>query len=165
MAEKLFAQGTPQELLKLDTLTSNYLNGKKRIAVPKERRQGNGKFLELKGAKGNNLQQVAVKFPLGKFIVVTGVSGSGKSTLINETVYPILSKHAYGSKMVPLEYKSIHGLEHIDKVIEIDQSPIGRTPRSNPATYCGFFTDIRTLFASIPEAKIRGYTAGRFSLM
>ena len=102
-------------------------------------------------------------FPLGKFIVVTGVSGSGKSTLINETLYPILSHHAYGSKGVPLEYKNIRGLENIDKVIEIDQSPIGRTPRSNPATYCGFFTDIRTLFASIPEAKIRGYTAGRFS--
>ena len=131
--------------------------------VPEERRKGNGKFIELKGVKGNNLQNVDVKFPLGKFIVVTGVSGSGKSTLINETLYPILSKHAYGSRVTPLEYKTIKGLEHIDKVIEIDQSPIGRTPRSNPATYCGFFTDIRTLFASIPEAKIRGYNAGRFS--
>jgi excinuclease ABC subunit A len=160
---RIVAQGTPNELLKLDTLTSSYLNGHRRIAVPKERRKGNGKFLELKGAKGNNLQNADVKFPLGKFIVVTGVSGSGKSTLINETLYPILSKHAYDSKGTPLEFKSIKGLEHIDKVIEIDQSPIGRTPRSNPATYCGFFTEIRTLFASIPEAKIRGYNAGRFS--
>ncbi|HXB92544.1 MAG TPA: excinuclease ABC subunit UvrA [Puia sp.] len=159
----IVAQGRPPALLKLDTLTSSYLNGHTRIAVPAERRKGSGKFLELKGAKGNNLKNVDVKLPLGKLIVVTGVSGSGKSTLINETLYPILSKHAYGSRMTALEYKSIKGLEHIDKVIEIDQSPIGRTPRSNPATYCGFFTDIRTLFASIPEAKIRGYNAGRFS--
>ncbi len=160
---RIVAEGDPRQLLKLDTLTSGYLNGHHKIAVPKERRKGSGKFLELKGAKGNNLQNVEAKFPLGKFICVTGVSGSGKSTLINETLYPILSKHAYSSKMMPLEYKSVKGLEHIDKVIEIDQSPIGRTPRSNPATYCGFFTEIRTLFASIPEAKIRGYTAGRFS--
>ncbi len=160
---RIVAQGEPAELLKLDTLTSGYLNGHRRIPVPKERRAGNGKILELKGAKGNNLQSVDVKFPLGKFICVTGVSGSGKSTLINETLYPILSKHAYDSKGNPLAYKSIKGLENIDKVIEIDQSPIGRTPRSNPATYCGFFTEIRTLFASIPEAKIRGYNAGRFS--
>ena len=160
---KIVAQGEPKELLKLDTLTSGYLNGHRSIEVPKERRKGSGKFLELRGAKGNNLLGVDVKFPLGKFICVTGVSGSGKSTLINETLYPILSRHAYGSKMTPLEYKSVKGLEHIDKVIEIDQSPIGRTPRSNPATYCGFFTEIRTLFASIPEAKIRGYNAGRFS--
>jgi excinuclease ABC subunit A len=131
--------------------------------VPKERRKGNGKCIEIKGAKGNNLKNVSSKFPLGKLIVVSGVSGSGKSTLINETLYPLLSKHCYNSKSTPLEYKSVSGLEHIDKVIEIDQSPIGRTPRSNPATYCGFFTDIRTLFSSIPEAKIRGYTAGRFS--
>ena len=160
---RIVAEGDPKQLLKLDTLTSNYLNGHHKISVPEERRKGNGKFLELKGAKGNNLQNVEANFPLGKFICVTGVSGSGKSTFINETLYPILSKHAYDSKMMPLEYKSVKGLEHIDKVIEIDQSPIGRTPRSNPATYCGFFTEIRTLFASIPEAKIRGYTAGRFS--
>lgn len=160
---KIVAQGIPQEMLKLNTLTANYLNGHHKIAVPEERRKGNGKFIELKGAKGNNLRDLDVKFPLGKFIVVTGVSGSGKSTLINETLYPILSTHAYGSRVSPLEYKNVKGLEHIDKVIEIDQSPIGRTPRSNPATYCGFFTDIRTLFASIPEAKIRGYNAGRFS--
>jgi len=160
---RIVAQGQPPALLKLDTLTADYLNGHRRIEVPQERRKGNGKFLELKGAKGNNLKSVDVRLPLGKFIVVTGVSGSGKSTLINETLYPILSKHAYGSRVTPMEYKSIKGLEHIDKVIEIDQSPIGRTPRSNPATYCGFFTDIRTLFASVPEAKIRGYNAGRFS--
>jgi len=160
---RIVAEGHPEQLLKLDTLTSGYLNGHRSIAVPKERRKGNGKWLELKGAKGNNLRSADVSFPLGKFIVVTGVSGSGKSTLINETLYPILSKHAYGSRMTPLEYKTIKGLEHIDKVIEIDQSPIGRTPRSNPSTYCGFFTDIRTLFASVPEAKIRGYNAGRFS--
>jgi len=160
---RIMAQGEPKQLLKINTLTSAYINGEKTIAVPKERRKGTGKFIELKGSKGNNLQNVDTKFPLGKFIVVTGVSGSGKSTLINETLYPILSKHAYGSKMMPLDYKSVKGLEEIDKVIEIDQSPIGRTPRSNPATYCGFFTDIRTLFASVPEAKIRGYNAGRFS--
>jgi len=160
---EIVAEGIPSELLKLNTLTSNYLNGHFKIEVPKERRKGNGKFLELKGAKGNNLDNVDAKFPLGKFIVISGVSGSGKSTLINDTLYPILAKHAYGSKGMPLEYKSIKGLENIDKVIEIDQSPIGRTPRSNPATYCGFFTEIRTLFASVPEAKIRGYNAGRFS--
>jgi excinuclease ABC subunit A len=159
----IVAQGNPKHLLELDTLTSSYLNGKKKIAVPAERRAGNGKWLDLHGAKGNNLRNVDARFPLGKFICVTGVSGSGKSTLINETLYPILSRHAYGSKMTPLEYKSVKGLDYIDKVIEIDQSPIGRTPRSNPATYCGFFTEIRTLFASIPEAKIRGYNAGRFS--
>ena len=160
---RIVAQGIPKALLKLDTLTSSYLNGHRKIAVPRERRKGNGKMLELKGARGNNLKNADARFPLGKFIVVTGVSGSGKSTLINETLYPILNKHAYNSKANPLEYKSIRGLENIDKVIEIDQSPIGRTPRSNPATYCGFFTDIRTLFAAVPEAKIRGYNAGRFS--
>lgn len=160
---RIVAQGKPASMLKLNTITADYLNGHRRIALPAERRKGNGKTLEIKGAKGNNLKNVDVVFPLGKFIVVTGVSGSGKSTLINETLYPILSHHAYGSKGTALEYKNIKGLEYVDKVIEIDQSPIGRTPRSNPATYCGFFTDIRTLFASIPEAKIRGYTAGRFS--
>ncbi len=160
---KIVAEGTPENVLKMHTLTAAYINGEKEIVIPKERRKGNDKFIELKGAKGNNLQGVDIKFPLGKFICVTGVSGSGKSTLINETLYPLLSKHCYNSKANPLEYKSIKGLEHIDKVIEIDQSPIGRTPRSNPATYCGFFTDIRTLFAAVPEAKIRGYNAGRFS--
>jgi excinuclease ABC subunit A len=160
---QIVAQGTPQQVLASNSDTAQYLSGKKKIAVPAERRKGNGKLIELKGVSGNNLKDVSVKFPLGKLIVVSGVSGSGKSTLINETLYPLLSKHCYNSKMPIQEYKSIKGLENIDKVIEIDQSPIGRTPRSNPATYCGFFTDIRTLFASVPEAKIRGYTAGRFS--
>lgn len=160
---KVMAQGRPEEVIEKNTLTANFLNGEKQIEVPQTRRKGNGNFISIKGANGNNLKNVSVKFPLGKMIVVTGVSGSGKSTLINETLYPILSHHCYGSRFTPLEYKSLSGLEHIDKVIEIDQSPIGRTPRSNPATYCGFFTEIRTLFASIPEAKIRGYTAGRFS--
>ncbi len=160
---EIVAMGTPQEVLDSNSDTAKYLSGAKSIAVPAERRKGNGNFLELKGSKGNNLKNVSVKFPLGKLILITGVSGSGKSTLINETLYPLLNKHCYNSKAMPLEYKSISGLEHIDKVIEIDQSPIGRTPRSNPATYCGFFTDIRTLFALVPEAKIRGYTAGRFS--
>ena len=160
---EIVAMGTPQTILDSDSDTAQYLLGKKKIAVPEERRKGNGKFIELKGVTGNNLQNVSVKFPLGKLIVVTGVSGSGKSTLINETLYPLLSKFCYNSKANPLPYKSIKGLELIDKVIEIDQSPIGRTPRSNPATYCGFFTEIRTLFASVPEAKIRGYKPGRFS--
>ncbi|ANH83947.1 excinuclease ABC subunit A [Niabella ginsenosidivorans] len=161
---RIVAKGTPKEILKLDTITSGYLNGHLKIAVPEERRKGNGQFLELKGASGNNLRNVHVKFPLGKMIVVTGVSGSGKSTLINDTLYPLLSNHCFpASKMQAMPHKSIKGLEHIDKVVEIDQSPIGRTPRSNPATYCGFFTDIRALFASVPEAKIRGYNAGRFS--
>jgi excinuclease ABC subunit A len=160
---EIVACGIPKDLLKLNTITSSYLNGHTKIPVPQERRKGNGKILKLKGALGNNLKNVTATFPLAKFICVTGVSGSGKSTLINETLYPILSKHAYNSKMAPLEFKAIDGLENIDKVIEINQSPIGRTPRSNPATYCGFFTDIRTLFAAVPEAKIRGYTPGRFS--
>ena len=160
---KIMAQGTPKEVLKSHTLTASYLNGDKKILVPAERRKGNGKYLELKGANGHNLKNISIKFPLGKLILVTGVSGSGKSTLINDTVYPLLSEHCYGSRVSPMPHKSIKGLEHIDKVIEIDQSPIGRTPRSNPATYCGFFTEIRQLFASIPEAKIRGYNAGRFS--
>ncbi|HEY6974753.1 MAG TPA: excinuclease ABC subunit UvrA, partial [Chitinophagaceae bacterium] len=160
---EIVAAGTPKDVIKADSETSQYLSGKKNIGVPKERRKGNGKFLEIKGATGNNLKNVDVKFPLAEFIVITGVSGSGKSTLINETLYPVLAKHCYNSRVTAMDYKSIKGLEHIDKVIEIDQSPIGRTPRSNPATYCGFFTDIRTLFASVPEAKIRGYNAGRFS--
>lgn len=160
---KIMAQGEPWKVIQNDTLTAHFLRGERKIEVPKERRKGNGRFIEIKGANGNNLKNVTAKFPLGKMILVTGVSGSGKSTLINETLYPLLSHHCYSSKFIPLEHKSISGLENIDKVIEIDQSPIGRTPRSNPATYCGFFTDIRTLFASIPEAKIRGYKAGRFS--
>lgn len=160
---RIIGQGTPKELLKFNTLTSQYINGVKKIEVPKQRRKGNGKVLSLKGANGNNLKNISADFPLGKLICVTGVSGSGKSTLINETLYPILSKHFYRSEKKPLPYKFISGLEHIDKVIDIDQSPIGRTPRSNPATYTNVFSDIRTLFAEIPEAKIRGYKPGRFS--
>lgn len=160
---RIVTEGTPAEVLRSSSETAMYLNGKKKIEVPAERRKGNGKFIVLEGATGNNLKNIHVKFPLGKLILVTGVSGSGKSTLINETLYPLLHAYCYKSKGDALPYKSIKGLENIDKVIEIDQSPIGRTPRSNPATYCGFFTDIRTLFASVPEAKIRGYAAGRFS--
>jgi len=160
---RVVAEGTPKNFLKLDTLTAEYLKGDLQIKIPKTRRKGNGHFLILKGASGNNLKNINATFPLGKFICVTGVSGSGKSTLINETLYPVLSIHANKSTLTPLPYKSIEGLEYIDKVVEIDQSPIGRTPRSNPATYCGFFTDIRALFAAIPEAKIRGYKPGRFS--
>ena len=160
---RIVAAGTPQEVLASNSETAKYLKGEKTIAIPAETRKGNGKFIELKGATGNNLKNVSVKLPLGKMILVTGVSGSGKSTLVNETLYPLLAKFCYNSKGDAMPYKSIKGLEEIDKVIEIDQSPIGRTPRSNPSTYCGFFTDIRTLFAAIPEAKIRGYTAGRFS--
>jgi len=160
----IVASGTPDEVLASNSDTAQYLNGKKKIAVPESRRKGNDNVIELKGVTGNNLKQVSVKFPLGKLIVVSGVSGSGKSTLINETLYPLLSNHAFtASRMTSMPYKSIKGLEYIDKVIEIDQSPIGRTPRSNPATYCGFFTEIRTLFSSVPEAKIRGYKPGRFS--
>jgi len=160
---RIVAQGTPQDVINSNSDTAQYLNGTKKIAVPVERRKGNGNTVVVNGACGNNLKNISVSFPLGKLIFVTGVSGSGKSTLINETLYPILNQYCYKSKTAPLKYKSVKGLEHIDKVIEIDQSPIGRTPRSNPATYCGFFTDIRTLFASVPEAKIRGYQAGRFS--
>jgi excinuclease ABC subunit A len=160
---EVVAKAIPRNFLKLQTLTSSYLNGEVEIKIPSSRRKGNGHSLVLKGASGNNLKDVTATFPLGKFICVTGVSGSGKSTLINETLYPILSIHAYKSKMSPLPFKKVEGLQYIDKVVEIDQSPIGRTPRSNPATYCGFFTDIRTLFAAIPEAKIRGYKPGRFS--
>ncbi len=160
---QIVASGDPKKIYASDSDTSRFLFGEKTIAVPGTRRKGNGKFIEIKGATGNNLKSLNVKFPLGKLIVVTGVSGSGKSTLINETLYPILSTHCYNSKPAALPYKDVKGLDSIDKVIEMDQSPIGRTPRSNPATYCGFFTDIRTLFASVPEAKIRGYTPGRFS--
>jgi excinuclease ABC subunit A len=160
---RIISQGTPKQILKTNSLTAMFLNGEREIAVPAERRKGNGKSIVLKGASGHNLKNVNASFPLGKLIVVTGVSGSGKSTLINETLYPLLSQHCYNSRTAPMPYKSVEGLEHIDKVIEIDQNPIGRTPRSNPATYCGFFTEIRQLFASIPEAKIRGYNAGRFS--
>ena len=160
---RVVAAGTPEEVLQSGSETAKYLKGEKGIAIPGETRKGNGKFIELKGATGNNLKNISVKLPLGQMILVTGVSGSGKSTLINETLYPLLAKFCYNSKGEAMPHKSIKGLEHIDKVIEIDQSPIGRTPRSNPATYCGFFTDIRTLFAAVPEAKIRGYNAGRFS--
>ena len=159
----IVAQGTPQEVCNSNSETALYLNNRKKIELPKERRQGNGNKIQLMGAKGNNLKAVNADFPLGTFIVVSGVSGSGKSTLINETLYPLLSKHCYDSKADPMPYKRIVGLDYVDKVIEIDQSPIGRTPRSNPATYCNFFTDIRQLFAAVPEAKIRGYNAGRFS--
>jgi excinuclease ABC subunit A len=160
---RIVAAGTPKEVLKSNSETAQYLSGKKQIAIPAEIRKGNGKFIELNGATGHNLKNVSIKIPLGKMILVSGVSGSGKSTLVNETLYPLLATFCYKSKAAAMPYKSIKGLENIDKVIEIDQSPIGRTPRSNPSTYCGFFTDIRTLFAAIPEAKIRGYTAGRFS--
>ncbi len=159
----IVSQGTPQQILKENTSTVSYINGTKKIEIPKERRKGNGLFLDLTGANGNNLKNVNISLPLGTFIVVSGVSGSGKSTLINETLYPILSKHCYESKANPMPFKSIKGLENIDKVIEIDQTPIGRSPRSNPATYCKFFDDIRQLFAAMPEAKIRGYKPGRFS--
>ena len=156
-------QGTPQEMLQTDTITAQYLNGQQKIDIPKQRRKGNGKSLILKGCTGNNLKHVDVEFPLGTLILVTGVSGSGKSTLINETLQPILSKHFYHALKNPMPYDSIEGLEYIDKVVNVDQSPIGRTPRSNPATYTGVFSDIRSLFVNQPEAKIRGYKPGRFS--
>jgi len=156
-------EGTPAEMLQAHTLTSAYLNGEKKIEVPETRREGNGKSIRLIGAKGNNLKNVTVDFPLGKLICVTGVSGSGKSTLINETLQPILSQKFYRSLQDPLEYKAIEGLEYIDKVVNVDQSPLGRTPHSNPATYTGVFSDIRNLFVNLPEAKIRGYKPGRFS--
>ena len=156
-------QGTPQEMLLTDSVTAQYLNGTRSIQIPGSRRKGNGKSLVLKGCTGNNLKHVDVTFPLGTLILVTGVSGSGKSTLINETLQPILSKHFYNSLKNPMPYDSIEGLENIDKVVNVDQSPIGRTPRSNPATYTGVFSDIRSLFVNLPEAKIRGYKPGRFS--
>lgn len=160
--EVVFA-GTPQEMLRTHTLTSRYLNGECAIEVPAERRKGNGHSIWLRGAKGNNLKNIDVEFPLGKLICITGVSGSGKSTLINETLQPILSQKFYRSLQDPLAYDSIEGLEYIDKVVNVDQSPLGRTPRSNPATYTGVFSDIRNLFVGLPEAKIRGYKPGRFS--
>jgi excinuclease ABC subunit A len=160
---QIVSEGTPAELLKEHTLTASYLNGEREIAVPKKRREGNGKSIKLTGATGNNLKNVSIEIPLGKMICVTGVSGSGKSTLINETLYPILNTHFFNAVKKPAPYKKIEGLEHIDKVIDIDQSPIGRTPRSNPATYTEVFSEIRTLFTQTPEAMIRGYKPGRFS--
>ena len=156
-------QGEPKDLIKADTITADYLTGKKSIEIPKQRRKGNGKFLKLKGASGNNLKNVNLEIPLGKLVVVTGISGSGKSSLINGTLYPILNKHFYRAVQEPLPYKKFEGIENIDKIVDVDQAPIGRTPRSNPATYTGMFTDIRNLFAELPESKIRGYKAGRFS--
>ncbi|MBE9586022.1 excinuclease ABC subunit UvrA [Mucilaginibacter sp. JRF] len=160
---QVVAQGTPQQLMAEHTLTTSYINGEREIAIPKKRREGNGKKLALKKATGHNLKNVSVEFPLGKLIGITGVSGSGKSSLIAETLYPILNHHFFRAKKQPLPYGSIEGLEHIDKVIEIDQTPIGRTPRSNPSTYTGVFSDIRNLYVQLPEAKIRGYKPGRFS--
>jgi excinuclease ABC subunit A len=160
---ELVGEGVPETFAHISTLTADYLNGKRKIEVPKKRRKGNGKLLELAGATGHNLRNVTLRLPLGTFICVTGVSGSGKSSLINETLYPILRSHFYKSLQRPLPFGEISGLEHLDKVIEIDQSPIGRTPRSNPATYTNVFTEIRSLFANLPEAKIRGYKPGRFS--
>src|SRR5690606_15217909 len=151
---KIVWQGEPKDLKTADTLTANYLNGNLSLEIPPKRREGNGHFLKLYGASGNNLKNVDLEIPLGKLIVVTGVSGSGKSTLITETLYPILSQHFYRSEQEPMPYKKIEGLEFLDKVIEVDQSPIGRTPRSNPATYTNLFSDIRNLFTQLPEAKI-----------
>ena len=156
-------QGTVDEMMKANTITAQYLSGDRNIEIPTSRRKGNGKSLWLRGCRGNNLKNIDVEFPLGKLVLVTGVSGSGKSTLINETLYPILSKHFYRSLQAPMPYDSIEGLQYIDKVVNVDQSPIGRTPRSNPATYTGVFSDIRTLFVHLPEAQIRGYKPGRFS--
>lgn len=156
-------QGKPKDLVKADTITAQYLNGKKNIEIPKERRKGNGKKIVLKGASGNNLKNVTLEVPLGLLAVVTGISGSGKSSLINGTLYPILNRHFYRAVQEPLPYKKIEGIENIDKIVDVDQTPIGRTPRSNPATYTGMFTDIRNLFSELPESKIRGYKPGRFS--
>ena len=156
-------QGTPANMLKTDTITAQYLNGERAIEIPPKRREGNGKAIKIFGARGNNLKNVDVEFPLGKLVVVTGVSGSGKSTLVNETLQPILSQHFYRSLKKPMPYDKVTGVDNIDKVVDVDQSPIGRTPRSNPATYTGVFSDIRNLFVNLPEAKIRGYKPGRFS--
>ena len=156
-------QGTPKKMLKTQTITANYLNGTMRIELPEARRKGNGKSIWIRGAQGNNLKEIDVEFPLGKLIVVTGVSGSGKSTLINETLQPILSQHFYRSLKKPMPYTSVEGIDNVDKVVNVDQSPLGRTPRSNPATYTGVFNDIRNLFVNLPEAMIRGYKPGRFS--
>ncbi|MBR3495546.1 MAG: excinuclease ABC subunit UvrA [Prevotella sp.] len=156
-------QGTPSDMLRQHTLTAQYLNGELKIELPKERRKGNGKSIVIHGARGNNLKNIDVEFPLGKLIVVTGVSGSGKSTLVNETLQPILSQHFYRSLKKPMPYDSVEGIDNIDKVVNVDQTPIGRTPRSNPSTYTGVFSDIRSLFVNLPEAKIRGYKPGRFS--
>ncbi|MBN2261267.1 MAG: excinuclease ABC subunit UvrA, partial [Prolixibacteraceae bacterium] len=160
---KIMGAGKPDEIKKGNSLTAQYLRGEKKIDVPAKRREGNGKQLEIKGCTGNNLKNIDVTFPLGKFICITGVSGSGKSTLINETLQPLLSQLFYRSLKDPLPYKLIKGIEHIDKVVQVDQSPLGRTPRSNPVTYTGVFSDIRNLFTLLPEAKIRGYKPGRFS--
>ncbi|WKK59126.1 excinuclease ABC subunit UvrA [Sphingobacterium sp. BN32] len=160
---KVVAEGTAEDILKADSLTAAYLNGKKEVTVPEKRREGNGHSLTLKGATGHNLKNVDIDIPLGKLVLVTGVSGSGKSSVITNTLYPILNHHFFRAKAKPLPYKKIEGLEHIDKVIEIDQSPIGRTPRSNPSTYTGVFSDIRALYVQLPESKIRGYKPGRFS--
>ncbi|SNS53576.1 Excinuclease ABC subunit A [Ekhidna lutea] len=160
---QIVAKGTPKEFLKLGSSTADYLKGLRKIEIPSERRSSNGKWLELYGATGHNLKGVDLKLPLGNLILVTGVSGSGKSTLIHETLYPLLKKHLYKSRKDPLPYKKVKGVDHLDKIIEVDQSPIGRTPRSNPATYTGVFSEIRSLFAQLPEAKIRGYKPGRFS--
>ena len=155
--------GTPHQMLAQHTLTADYLSGVKRIPIPEHRREGNGHFIRLRGCKGHNLKNVDVDFPLGTFICVTGVSGSGKSSLVNATLQPIISRRLYRSLTEPLPYGEVEGLEHIDKVVTVDQSPLGRTPRSNPATYTGVFTDIRNLFVNLPESKIRGYKPGRFS--
>ena len=160
---EIISQGSPKEILSQQTLTSNFLNGNFRIDIPEKRRKGNGNKIRLRGCTGNNLKNIDIDIPLGVMIGVTGVSGSGKSTLINETLYPILNSHIYRGVKVPLPYQGISGLKYIDKVVDINQNPIGRTPRSNPVTYCGVFSEIRSLYTKTPEAQIRGYKAGRFS--
>jgi excinuclease ABC subunit A len=160
---RIVAAGSPSEFMQQGSLTADFLSGARRIEIPEKQRQGSGKYLKLFGASGHNLKNVDLHLPLGKMVCITGVSGSGKSSLIHETLYPILNQHFFRARKEPLPYRSIEGLENIDKVIEIDQTPIGRTPRSNPATYTGMFTDIRAIFAELPEAKIRGYKPGRFS--